>query len=198
MPPVTERLIELPAQTVGLAGEITRTAGGIKVGLMVCVFLQPNALTALTEYPPDIVGVTTIELALLPPGVQVKTPTAAGETADKVVVLPGQVSAGFAVKVMLGPGSTVIVITAAAVQAPDAPIAVYVVVTLGVKLWKMPVTLSGIQVKLGAPSPIKDTSVPGQIIATVAGKIETGKGAELVIVVTKLLVHPAREVAIVL
>jgi hypothetical protein len=70
------------------------------------------------------VGVTTIELALIAPGFQVKAPTAEADVTDKVVVFPGQVSVGFRVIVIGGPGSTVTVIKAELVQEPDEPIAV--------------------------------------------------------------------------
>jgi hypothetical protein len=66
------------------------------------------------------------------PGIQVSDPTAEGATAESVAFIPGHVIVGFAVTVMLGPGSTVMVCRAASEQLPFDPTTVYVVVTLGV------------------------------------------------------------------
>jgi len=68
---------------------------------------------------------------------------------------------------------------------------------VGVNVWKIPVTLYGNHVKLGAPMPIIDTAVPEQIIATVGGNIDIGKDAALVIDVVNVPVQPAVEVPIV-
>lgn len=146
-----------------------------------------------------MVGVITIELAFIAPGFQVKLPTADGATADKVVVLPGHVMAGFAVRVMLGPGSTMISCVAEPVQEPEAPIAVYVVVTVGLKVAILEATLPGNQVIL-APRPMRVTAVPAhtELVAAEAGLKTTieilGAGLALIVVVT-VAIQPAKEVA---
>ena len=70
-----------------------------------------------------MVGVTTMEVPLEPPGDHVK-PKAVGAVTVSVDALPGQTIAGFGVIVILGPGSTLAVINAELVQVPDAPITV--------------------------------------------------------------------------
>lgn len=70
-----------------------------------------------------MVGVTTMDVALEPPGVQVK-PSEDGASTDKVEGIPGQTSVGEGVTVILGPGSTTTVMVAELVQVPEAPIAV--------------------------------------------------------------------------
>ena len=121
-----------------------------------------------------VIGLTTIELELDPPGFQVN-PIADGAVAVSVAFTPGQVMVGDADIVTDGPGSTVMVCRALFVHEPLDPITVYCVVTVGVSDTTCPVTsgLVGYHEKLMAPSPTSVTGVPAQTVGEVAGNVLT-------------------------
>jgi len=134
--------------------------------------------------------VTVIELAVTDPGFQVKEPTAAGLTTDKVVVPPGQTIVGEGVTVILGPGSTLTLIVAAFVQEPEAPTAVNVVdvntVNVGLRLTMPP----GYQVTVLAPAAIMETVPPVHTSVGEMGKIITVGGMLMPMLTVAVLVQP--------
>lgn len=138
-------------------------------------------------------GVTTIEAALDPPGVQVNTPTAAGATAVKVVLLPGHTRVGFGVMVILGPGLTERTMVAIVVQLPEEPKAVYVVVTVGLNTTTPEVDPPGCHTTL-APVATKVTGLPLQLYVGENAVITTvGEGVKPMAIV-EVLTQPAVEV----